>query len=482
MKRTISFALACLLLAGTLSCGGESGTTDTTSESDTTPAETTADSLALTVEKADFGGYTVNYLTVDLYSEHFNICIETENGDTLNDAGYKREQAVSELLNVNFSSHEVATIDDVTPALNAAVMANTNEFDYVLPHAHKGLNGVASEGLLLDLHKLEDVNFEAPWWNQSIQENLNINGKCYLLSGDMFITWQGMMVWLFNKDLQKDLNIDEDLYDLVWDGKWTVDKLMSLSKGVYSDLDGDTVVSANDRYGILYNVGEQSAFMYACDQRVTEFNDEGIPELNLGTERMITITEKYYDLIWSPDTWRETAYSTTYASSSYREILVGGRSLFTYFDLGGLYGDLRTFEFDFGILPLPMLDENQDGYKVFCGGGLLGVPSDCSNLERTGKVLEALGYYSYEYMRPAYFDVVLENKVLRDEDSYNIIEMMHESKTFDFGYNYYTAAPQALHKVVVSNKSTDFSSYYATIEDGLNQQFRDVFEKIASFD
>ena len=35
--------------------------------------------------------------------------------------------------------------------------------------------------------------------------------------------------------------------------------------------------------------------------------------------------------------------------------------------------------------------------------------------------MEALQYYSYDIVRPAFFDIVLENKALRDKES---LEMM----------------------------------------------------------
>ncbi len=478
MKRTLSLALASMMLVGTMSCGGETPASEETTGGETTLAETTADPLALTVEPDDFGGYTITYLTCDLYTEHFRLDVESENGDTLNDAGYKREQAVSELLNVEFASHEVASIDDLAPLLTASVMANTHEYDFAIPHANKGFQGLATEGVLLDWNELPNVDFTKPWWNATMQKDLGINGKLYYAPGDITMLWQGMCAYLFNKDYLEDYNIEENLYDLVWEGKWTVDKMMSLAKGMYRDLNGNSERDKDDQYGILANLGGTAWFQFGCDQRITTRDENDCPVLDMGTERMITVTEKYYALLNSEDTHTETVYSSHYAESPYRDMLFSGRSFISAYDVGGAYSYLREIDFEFGILPSPKLDEEQDGYKVFCGAGMLAVPADADNLERTGKVAEALAYYSYQYVRPAYFDVVLQNKALRDEDSFKILTMMHESKVFDFGFNYNTVATNALDYVVVTNKSTDFASYYASFEDRINDEYRTVFESV----
>ena len=88
-----------------------------------------------------------------------------------------------------------------------------------------------------------------------------------------------------------------------------------------------------------------------------------------------------------------------------------------------------------------------------------------------------MAYYSYKMLRPAFFDVVLENKAVRDEDSYEMITLMHENKTFDFGFNMGSASIyNALTEVVITKKGTDFASYYKTMEKMASRQFDKLFE------
>ena len=59
-------------------------------------------------------------------------------------------------------------------------------------------------------------------------------------------------------------------------------------------------------------------------------------------------------------------------------------------------------------------------------------------------------------------NIVLENKAVRDQESYRMITLMHENKTFDFGFNFDSSGSiyGALRTVVLNNNSTDFASFY----------------------
>lgn len=474
MKSGLLLILIALIL---ISCGTESvDSNETDTETESVAEETTAEELPLTVPVSDYGGHTVTYLTATGYGSYFKLNIAEEDGDTLNDAGYKRELAVSDLLNVEFASHEVST-ESIATVLGASVMAGTNDYDLVLPHANIGHAAMVTAGSLLDWNEL-DMDFSKPWWNTTMQDSLNVAGRLFYASGDIVMTWQGMGSYIFNKTYLDTYKIDTNMYDLVYSGTWTADKLIELTKGIAVDIDGDSEMTIADQYGILENSGASFWFQFGCGAHISKTGNDGCPVLDMGTERMAIIVEKYYSLIYADDTFVDSFSSGTYATGKYRDMLISGRSFLTWFDIGGLYSHLREIEFEFGILPMPKFDESQENYCSFCGAGLIGIPSNAENLERTAAVAESLAFYSYEYMRPAFFDVVLQNKALRDEDSYKILTMMHESKVFDFGFNFDGTAAGALNAVVIGKKSTDFASYYATIEESVNNNLKKIYDSV----
>ncbi|MBQ2707449.1 MAG: hypothetical protein IJF67_04230, partial [Clostridia bacterium] len=125
MKKTTTTVLLIAMLAACASCG-ESGTAvETTAGTDTTvPAvEETTESIAPKFEPKDFGGVDFNIVsTVSGYDGGDNwFTAEEENGDTLNDAVYKRNVIVEETLNVNLTYEQIVQLNMAQPLLEAAM-------------------------------------------------------------------------------------------------------------------------------------------------------------------------------------------------------------------------------------------------------------------------------------------------------------------------------------------------------------------------
>lgn len=480
-KNRLLPALTALLLlsVSVISCGesaspAENGSAPVGQNAETAPAETEDAGPKLELEPADYNGFTVRMVTLDAYNEHFKLDMEAD-GDVLNDAGHERNNAVAELLNVDFAVTEVA---DPTVDLRKSVMAGDDSYDFIFPHATVGIAALVTDGILYDWNELKKVDFSKPWWNQSMSESLGIGGHLYYASGDIVMAWQGMMAVLFNKSYLNGMDLEKDLYQTVFDGEWTLPYMTELIKGIAQDLDGDGKWTAKDKYGILDNKNTGYQYMYSSGLRVTMPDADGYPVLTLNTERMLKLVDQFYNYIYSGDVFLDEYSSVTYATSTYRDMLLEGRSFLTTLDVGGLYAYLREIEFDFGLLPMPKLDETQSEYPVFCGAGLIGVPSNLPDADRTGTIAEAMAYYSYKYIRPAFFDIVLENKAVRDENSYKVLQMMHEHKVFDFGFNFDAtgSAYGMLGNVVISGKSTDFASHYQKNE----KKILNGFEKIVT--
>ena len=480
MKRVLAVLSAAAMLF--CSCAQTGGNPDEVpqeagAQSPVTPAaEEAAPETELTADlpEADYEGYVFTFLTQTNYNDNFRLDMEL-NGEALNDAACQRNDAVADRFNVDF---EVRETDDVASTLRNAVSAGDSAYGMVLPHATVGVAAMASAGALSNINELPYTNYAMPWWNGRMKDALAIRGKSYYASGDLVMTWQGMLAILFNKELLEELGVDEDLYAAAEEGRWTMDKMLSLAELGAADLNGDGTMDGSDRYGYLGNKNTGYGTQIACGVPFTERDEEGTPVLAFNTDRMTSVVEKYYALTHSPATWLDEYSSVTYATSAYRSMLIEGRSFLTELDIGGLYSYLREIEFNFGILPLPKLDEEQESYRVFCGAGLIGLPSNAEDPERTGAIWEALAYYSYKFVRPAFFDIVLENKAVRDQESYRMITLMHENKTFDFGFNFDSSGSiyGALKSVVITGNGTDFASFYQKQQKVWTKTLNKVYE------
>ena len=168
MKRLLPALLALLMILST-ACAGGTEPADTTAAPDaavttaapeTDPPET---ELAPVIPDVKYDGHTVQYLTVTDYSKHFRLPAEAD-GETLNEAGYKRNMAVSELLGVNFAVTEVEAAK-VSTTLGNDISANTNSFDFVLPHASNGVSAMVAGNMFYNLKDVPTLDFSMPWWN-----------------------------------------------------------------------------------------------------------------------------------------------------------------------------------------------------------------------------------------------------------------------------------------------------------------------------
>lgn len=84
----------------------------------------------------------------------------------------------------------------------------------------------------------------------------------------------------------------------------------------------------------------------------------------------------------------------------------------------------RNIKFDYGIIPTMKYNEAQDNYRSMAEGAYFGVPVTNMENECTGTIIEALAAEGYRQIYPAYFEVVLKEKYLRDDDSKRMLDII----------------------------------------------------------
>jgi len=165
-------------------------------------------------------------------------------------------------------------------------------------------------------------------------------------------------------------------------------------------------------------------------------------------------------------------------------VFTEGRVLFVFRTLINLnfYRDMET---DYGILPTPKLNEEQDRY--YCGEhayglSLIGIPVTAGNLERTGTILEVMSSKSQELVTPAFYEQTLKGKFFRDEDSGAMLDIIFNSRVYDFGYfNNWGGIPEKLQTYSSQNKS-EFSSLFESVDEQVNNSIEIAVEAFSNLD
>ena len=447
LHRGAAALLASLLLTAALAACGDSGNTPTTADTaaagtDTAPVTETADAAPAyepddLPEDLDFGG-TVAHIFGWEGSGNDEFYVEEENGDIVNDAIFSRNRTVEERLNLTLTytlapgaySDRSAWVKQVTQSTMAGDGAN----DIVAGYSMSGAT-LAYNRMLIDLMALDHINFEKPWWPSSLIDEATCGGKLYFCSGDISTNMIYMLyATYFNKTMAQNYDIEaDDLYQLVLDGKWTLDKLIELSGGMYADLNGNSQKDTEDQYGITTHSVWSDAFFTASGLRSTVLGEDGLPVLSpeFGGEKTQALLEKLLDVFYT----QNDMFFTNDSNQLVRDQFMEGRALFITTEVYFANNYLRDTEIEYGILPMPKYDEAQEDYYTVSSFPytLYGIPVDAKDPSMSAALLECLASESYRTVSPALFEVALKVKYASDSDVSAMYDIIRTSNVFDIG-------------------------------------------------
>ena len=467
MKRIWICLLAALLLASCGQAAGEETTADTAADTaaieETEPE--TEDPYLDTVEAEDFGGRAFTMLLRDEGSEVswsiFDAVAEEATGEAINDAIYNRNLSIAEKYNVEI-------VGDMNKSslstLNTAVKAGDSTYDAAFLNTYDS-GSAAQAGSLMDYGMLSDIDMTKPYWDRSCIADLSIGGKTYFLTGDIStIDKKATWILMFNKNLISSFAL-ESPYDLVNEGRWTIDKFQEMSADVSSDLNGDGEWTVDDQYGLATTPDTVHGLFYSCGGRYIIKDENDLPTFDMDIDLCTTILETAGKILSNT---QNTLLSTNIKGSAnvfldLRDCFIEGRSLF-YGEVMFHVAGLREMADDFGIIPMPKLNEAQAEYITYTNpaGPMLVVPVTTPDLTCTGKVLESLASASHYTLTPAYYDIALKGKFARDEDSAAMLDILFANRVYDLTQAYGWGSMPASFRDLAVKGSTDLASLVAS--------------------
>ena len=86
----------------------------------------------------------------------------------------------------------------------------------------------------------------------------------------------------------------------------------------------------------------------------------------------------------------------------------------------------------------PKYDESQERYYSIAGEWLhvVSIPLNAVDLVRTAVITDALSCKSQDTIIPAFYERSIKGKVLRDDESADMLDIIFGTKTYDFGIYY----------------------------------------------
>jgi len=433
--------------------------------------------------ETDFDGYTFTFLThmqtvdTDWVNDiPMEILSESETGEPINDAVYKRNDIITDRYNFNIGFVPFA---DEKAALKKSVQAGEDIYDAVIIF-NNNVPGVITGGMLIQTNQLPYIDQSKPWWDPAVK-SIGIDNKNFLFGGDLLILDnEATNVLLFNKNLFADYDMPLP-YNLVKDGKWTFDALNELVVQVSEDLNGDGIMSGHDdRFGLLVYKDTLHAFLVGGGGALAIKDKNDIPYMTVANEHSLRVSEKAMEIMYNENFVVNCQVHGVNYIFSFEE----RRALFLWARMRAVES-FRNMEDEFGILPMPKIDETQERYYSLVNpytGAMLGVPKTIGDPERTSLILEALCAESRYTLQPAYYDVVLTRKYTRDEESNDMLDIIFNSRVYDIGavYSFGNVFIDYIELTLTQNRNV--MSYYDKNAEKMQKAIDKTVDLFRSFD
>jgi len=436
-KRIISLLLAILMLSpGIVSCsdapdddsGGKiDANNDQSSPVSGDTENETEYSILSTLPEYSFNGATITALAEEnSWWQITTLAAEEMTGETINDAMFDRNAAFMAEYDVDF---KVLESTDIGTEVKMAVSSSDPAYDFAVPDLTMAA-ALVNEDQIINLRNVESIDFSNEAWDQNAVKYFSVANKLYYGVSDISLGKnETAWIYMFNKRLLSEYNL-ENPYDLVREGKWTFDKTLEFMTAASNDTNGNGKADEGDRFGLATHDINYYALLISAGQPLAAKDMENdAPVINAESEGFITAYDRIKDYF--------TDKSQTVMEYKGETFMAGNALLCA--QTMACVRLFREMDDDFGIIPAPKYDEAQENYYTYIipYEVLVSViPVSAASPERSGVAVQALSIYSAHYLTPAYYDLTITGKGLRDEDSAEMLDIILDSAVYDLARMY----------------------------------------------
>ena len=499
--RILAFLLACLMLSAVLvACNDakENGEDTTNAQGSTnTPSGTTGGDDGVQVEKPvasdkyedDFQFLIMN----DIFRTDFFYAQE-QTQEVMNNAIYTRQEQVYDEIGVTVLGKTHTNYLEYKTDFEVSIKAGDGLYESCLTHTNVGVADMVTQGLLADFNEMEKINLDQPYWNKDLMETLALNGEMYLGYGDFCLASTYVIAYsktLIERYCGTALG-DNDIYDLVENYQWTLDKMIELASMSYEDKVAGSK-DPSETYGIAGFLWVPAiSFVHSSGIDICEYNStKKTYEFSFAnptnTKKMEDLVSKIKELYSAEYSYFWGPFDAIGADPSKQVNLKGKNTLFSITGTYGLIDYVDNNVDDFGVLPYPMWDEAQGEYRHLSWNGYIAIPynvDDISGAEMVGDTLEFLGYYSAP-VTEAFYEKLLGAQISESPDDADMLEIVWDTQVSDYGMAYSTYDNAAMDTILYSlpqcvlgvNGYSTFSGLWAKVKSDVTIDLRKLQAK-----
>lgn len=480
MTHRIAIILAALLLVSIVSCSGSVTSNDTTSSDNTDTVGSAGTEFVYEFPELNLNEKEFKILNGKISWGGFiyQLDYESQSGEPLDDAIFNRNRMVEEKFNLKFSIVE-EDIHSADKALQRMVMAQDDAYQAAFIKG-TGLANLVTEEYLCDLSRLDSLRLDEPWWDSfaNTEAKLGKNGKlCFASSDISLVGFQSSVAVFFNEDKLVDLGMSAP-YQLVRDGKWTLDELAKYMKAG-ANLNGDPTFAWNStakaEYGLATWTTGISAFITGCNESFIDRSTQNEPVFGCKDSRFYDVLQKLAGMFAKEGEFLLTSGSGV---DHYETIFASRRALMLVAELKAS-SKYRDVDFTFGIVPMPKYDESQEKYYCYRwqDAYMLCIPVTNPAPEESGAVMDAMAYISYDKVLPIFYDNTMSQKQLRNDESIEMLDIIRDSRSFNVGRVYGWTEQLSLDvEAALKSGSTDIASLIESNRSKIETKISETME------
>ncbi len=478
MKKIISVLLLAALLIPMAACASKE---KNPSSSNGIGDSKYADSLP---ETMDFGGQDIKIICAEDETTLLSFEADEDDADIVATAVYERNKLIEQRLNVTIEVVQTVDHENVASTAKTTILAGSDDYDIVAGYQYFSVD-LALDGLLYNLkgdiiNDIGYLDFTKPYWSTQFIDNISIDNAAYWATGDLSLRYiSGMYCTYVNTRIYNEYKdaFGSDIYTVVRNGEWTMDKLIEMSSLAYKDLDGSDSANDGDQFGFITGAYDLlDGLAVGAGVKFSQMDVEGKPYITLGNETSLTFADKLKELTGLESTRVVSVTEQDWCPANF----ASGNALFLVDKIYTAASNFRDMEDDYAIIPTPKLDTNQATYLTTLHDGItiLGIPNSIGGDKLPGicATLEALAAASYTSVTPVYYENALKYKYTRDEDSVEMIDLIRSNVTTDFAFAYSKSLNDIAHyfrdaysggSSVLKRKASSSKSAWATALDDI---------------
>lgn len=418
---------------------GSSGeTTDSSSDTEPTSITYTGFEKPYGFEDVDFGGDTFVIVADDASKDGWDASKEiySDGTDPISVAVRLRNDTMAKLYNCTIRV-EATPSDNVGTLISADVTGNQHNYDmYTIKYGSKS---TSEAGNVYNLYNL-GINFENEWWDQNWVDTYSIKKSdgtltLYTVLGDFALSsFSATHAIMMNKTVYDNAGFSEDVYQLVRDRKWTMDKFVEMAKAAAHENSGNSELhySEGDIMGWV-RTGHATHGLHAASGLSMVTNDNGafVFELANNTTAWSDVITKAIE-VWAIEEAETIPYTDVQTAVSSGKTLFGSEVL----DVLERMKDVEGLSV--GLLPYPLYSETQENYAHYVDNHVYcyAVPTSVPHIETMGEFMELFGFHSQYIVRTAWIETY-SYEYCNDIDSAEMLEIILNTRTYDPGYLYF---------------------------------------------